>query len=132
MSTAVPPMPAEPWWSSTRACGRAYLLPGVPAESRNWPALAAIPIARVLTSLGISRITSWMASIAETEPPGELIQRLMSARGSSAESSSSWCISRLPLPSRSSSPSTMMRWCIRRRTSSSSMRSEVVVLMPPA
>ena len=99
MSTAVPPMPAEPWCSRTRACGRAYLLPGVPAESRNCPALAAIPIATVLTSLGISRITSWMASIAETEPPGELIHRLMSARGSSAESSSSWCISRLPLPS---------------------------------
>ncbi len=51
---------------------------------------------------------SWMASMAETEPPGELIYRLISERGSSAESSSSWCISRL--------------------TSSSSMRSDVGVM----
>ena len=58
MSTAVPPMPAEPWCISTRECGRAYRLPGVPAESRNWPMLAASPIASVLTSLGISRIVS--------------------------------------------------------------------------
>ena len=96
MSMAVPPMPAEPWCSRIRACGSAKRLPGVPADSRNCPALAAIPMASVLTSLGISRITSWIASIAGTEPPGELIQRRMSARGSSAESSSSWCISRLP------------------------------------
>ena len=40
---------------------------------------------------------------------------------------------RLPMRSSSSSPSTMIRWCISRRTSSSSMRSEVVwVVMPPA
>jgi hypothetical protein len=99
MSIAVPPIPADPWCSRIRACGRACRLPGAPADSRNCPALAAIPIASVATSLGISRITSRMASIADTDPPGELIQRLMSVRLSSADSSSSWCISRLPLSS---------------------------------
>ena len=73
MSTAVPPMPAEPWCISTRACGSAYRLPGVPAESRNWPMLAARPIASVLTSLGMSRIVSMIARPALTEPPGELM-----------------------------------------------------------
>ncbi len=129
MSIAVPPMPADPWCSRIRACGSACRLPGVPADSRNWPALAAIPIASVATSLGISRITSRMASIADTEPPGELIQRLMSVRLSWAESSRSWCISRLPLPSSRASPSTTMRWCISWRVSSSS--SDVMVVMPP-
>ena len=42
----------------TRECGRAYRLPGVPADSRNWPMLAASPMARVLTSFGINRIVS--------------------------------------------------------------------------
>ena len=35
--------------------------------------LAASPIARVLTSFGISRIVSRIAGPAETEPPGELM-----------------------------------------------------------
>ena len=35
--------------------------------------LAASPMASVLTSLGISRIVSMIASPAETEPPGELM-----------------------------------------------------------
>src|SRR3954471_1612085 len=115
-----------------RACGSAYRFPGVPAESRNWPALQARPIARVLTSLGIMRITSWIASIAGTEPPGELIHRPMSARGSSAESSSSCCIRRLPLLSSRTSPSTMIRWCMSRWASSSSSRpaSAVCVIAP--
>ena len=58
MSMAVPPIPADPWCSSTRECGSAKRLPGVPADSRNWPMLAASPIASVLTSLGISRMVS--------------------------------------------------------------------------
>ena len=40
--------------------------------------LAARPMARVLTSLGISRIVSMIARPALTEPPGELMYRLMS------------------------------------------------------
>ena len=58
MSAAVPPIPAEPWCIRTCACGRANRLPGVPAQSRNCPMLAASPMASVLTSLGISRIVS--------------------------------------------------------------------------
>jgi hypothetical protein len=96
MSTAVPPMPAEPWCMRMRACGSANRLPGVPAVSRNCPALAAMPTAIVETSLGIARITSMMASIAGTEPPGELIQNRMSRRGSSAARVTSWAIRRLP------------------------------------
>ena len=69
-----------------RACGSANRLPCVPAESRNWPALQAMPSARVATSHGMSRMTSRMASIDGTEPPGELIQSAMSAAGSSAAS----------------------------------------------
>ena len=56
-------MPAEPWCIRIRACGSARRLPGVPAESRNWPALHASPSASVATSFGISRITSRIASI---------------------------------------------------------------------
>ncbi|CAM5667273.1 hypothetical protein SHIRM173S_05209 [Streptomyces hirsutus] len=41
-----------------RALGRANLLPGAPTLSRNWPMLAANPMASVETSLGISRIVS--------------------------------------------------------------------------
>ena len=58
MSIAVPPMPAEPWCIRIRLCGSANRLPGVPAESRNWPMLAASPIASVATSFGISRMVS--------------------------------------------------------------------------
>ena len=42
----------------TWACGKLNRLPGVPAHSRNWPMLAARPMASVLTSLGMSRIVS--------------------------------------------------------------------------
>ena len=77
-STAEPPMPAEPWCIRMRACGRAKRLPGVPAESKNCPALQAKPRARVETSHGTSRITSRIASIDGTEPPGECIHSAMS------------------------------------------------------
>src|SRR5215218_4891516 len=71
ISTADPPIPAEPWCIRTRACRRAYRLPGVPADSRNCPALHASPIASVDTSHGTSRITSRIASIDGTDPPSE-------------------------------------------------------------
>jgi len=51
-----------------------------------------------------------MARPAVTEPPGELMYRLMSLRGSSADSSSNWPHSRLATWSSTSAPSTMMRW----------------------
>src|SRR5215207_2433749 len=121
MSTAVPPMPAEPWCIRMRACGSANRLPFVPAESRNWPALAAMPTAIVETSFGIDRMTSAMASIAETEPPGELIQKRISRRGSSAARVTSCAQSRLPPCWSSSSPSTMMRSWWSRRVSSTSI-----------
>ncbi len=78
-STAEPPIPADPWCIRMRACGSANRLPCVPAESRNWPALQAMPNASVATSHGMSRMTSRIASIDGTEPPGELIQSAMSA-----------------------------------------------------
>ena len=73
MSTAVPPMPPDGWCMSTRECRIAYRLPGVPALSRNWAALAASPMASVDTSFGMSRIVSYIASAALIEPPGELM-----------------------------------------------------------
>ena len=73
MSTALPPMPAEPRCIRMRACGSANRLPLAPAESRNCPALQASPSARVETSHGTSRMTSRMASMDGTDPPGELI-----------------------------------------------------------
>ena len=72
--------------------------------------LPARPIASVLTSFGISRIVSYMASPALTEPPGELMYRLMSLRGSSADSSSNCAQIRLATWSSTSAPSTTMRW----------------------
>jgi hypothetical protein len=118
MSTAVPPMPAEPWCIRMRACGNASRLPGVPAVSRNCPALAAMPTAMVVTSFGIARITSMIASMAGTEPPGELIQNRMSRRASSAARVSSCAMRRLPPAWSSWSPSTMMRSWKRRFVSS--------------
>jgi hypothetical protein len=87
-----------------RACGSANRLPRVPAERRNWPALQAMPNARVDTSHGMSRMTSRIASIDGTEPPGELIQSAMSAAGSSSARVRNWAASRVPLSS-SSTPS---------------------------
>ncbi len=110
MSTALPPIPDEPWCIRIRLCRSANRLPGVPADSRNCPALAAIPSASVETSLGISRIVSMIASIAGTDPPGELIHSVMSARWSSADSRNSWPISRVPLVSSRASSRTTMRW----------------------
>src|SRR3954454_12866091 len=78
MSTALPPMPAEPRCMRMRACGSANRLPLVPAESRNCPALQASPSASVETSHGTSRMMSRMASIEGTEPPGGLIHRAAS------------------------------------------------------
>ncbi len=43
---------------STWACGKLNRFPAAPAHSRNWPMLAASPMASVLTSLGISRMVS--------------------------------------------------------------------------
>ena len=90
MSTALPPMPGRARCIRMRACGSANRLPLVPAESRNCPALQARPNARVDTSHGTSRMTSRMASIDGTEPPGELIHSAMSAAGSSSASVRSW------------------------------------------
>ena len=45
MSAAVPPMPPDGWCIMIRACGSAYRLPVVPAQSRNCPIEAAMPIA---------------------------------------------------------------------------------------
>ena len=50
MSAAVPPMPPDSWCIMIRACGSANRLPGVPAQSRNWPIEAAMPMAMVATS----------------------------------------------------------------------------------
>ena len=50
--------------------------------------LAASPVATVTTSFGMSCITSYTASPASTEPPGELMNRQMSECGSSAERAS--------------------------------------------
>src|SRR6185369_6894663 len=75
-----------------------------------------------------------MASPALTEPPGELMYRLMSPRGSSADSSSNWAQSRFAIWSSTSAPSTMMRWYIRRAASWSSsvpVAASVVVMRPP-
>ena len=58
MSDAVPPIPAEGWCIMIRACGRLDRLPAVPAQSRNCPMLAAMPIASVETSFGMSCIVS--------------------------------------------------------------------------
>lgn len=58
MSAVVPPMPAEGWCIMIRALGSANRLPCAPTHSRNWPMLAAKPIASVDTSFGISRIVS--------------------------------------------------------------------------
>ena len=58
MSAAVPPMPPEGWCIMIRACGVAYRLPLVPAQSRNWPMLAASPMATVDTSFGMNSIVS--------------------------------------------------------------------------
>ena len=122
MSIAVPPMPAEPWCSRTRACGSAYRLPGVPADSRNCPALAAIPIASVPTSLGISRITSRIASIAEHRAAGGVDPEADVGARVLGREQQQLVHSRLPLPSSSASPSTTMRWCSSWRVSSSSSR----------
>src|ERR1039458_1058165 len=61
-----------------------------------------------------------MARPALTEPPGELMYRLMSLRESSADSSSSCAHSRLATWSSTSVPRTMMRWNSSRLTSCSS------------
>ncbi len=58
MSDAVPATPADGWCIRIRACGSAYRLPGVPAESRNWPIDAASPRAKVATSGSTSCMVS--------------------------------------------------------------------------
>ena len=120
MSTAVPPMPPDGWCMRTRACAMTFRLPGVPALSRNCPALAASPIASVATSFGISRMVSYMASAALIDPPGELMYSAMSRRGSSADSSRSCAQTRFATASSTSCPSTTMRWCSSRAARSSS------------
>src|SRR5690348_17242841 len=109
MSTALPPIPAEPRCIRMRACGSANRLPGAPAESRNCPALQARPRARVETSHGTSRMMSRMASMDGTEPPGELIHSATSVAESSAASASNCVISKVPLSSSSTPSSTSTR-----------------------
>src|SRR5690554_2657245 len=109
MSIALPPIPAEPWCMSTRELGRALRLPFVPAESKNCPALYAMPKTSVETSLGIVRITSRMANMAGTDPPGEWIHREMPADGSSVASAISWVASSVPLSSSRGPSSTSTR-----------------------
>jgi hypothetical protein len=109
MSTALPPMPAEPRCIKMRACGSANRLPLAPAESRNCPALQASPSASVETSHGTSRMTSRMASMDGTDPPGEWIHSAMSAAGSSTARVSSWVASSVPLSSSSTPSSTRIR-----------------------
>lgn len=80
-STALPPIPADPWCTMIRLCGSARRVPGAPEDSRSGPVLHAIPNASVLTSLRIIRKRSRSASIAGDEAPGEWIQSAMSFRG---------------------------------------------------
>src|SRR5829696_8874723 len=71
-----------------------------------------------------------MASPAVTDPPGLLMYRLMSARGSRAESRSSWAVIRLAMGSSTSDPRTMIRWwssCMASWSSSAAGRSESVI-----
>ena len=110
-STAEPPIPADPWCMRMRACGSANRLPRVPADSRNWPALHAMPNASVATSHGMSRMTSRIASMDGTEPPGELIHSATSASGSSSASVSNCVASRVPLSSSSRPSRTSTRRC---------------------
>src|SRR5690606_15266204 len=132
MSAAVPAIPAEPWCIRTRAWGMARRFPGVPAESRNWPALHARPSARVDTSQGTSRIVSRIASIEGTEPPGEWIHSAMSAEACSVARAIIWVASRVPLSSSRAPSSTSTRWRYSsRRARSSNMGGLVVSLMPP-
>jgi hypothetical protein len=109
-STADPLIPAEPWCIRTRAWGRAKRLPGVPGDSRNCPALHASPKASVATSQGTSRITSRMASIEGTDPPGEWIHNAMSFLGFSLARASSCVASTMPLSSSSTPSRTSTRW----------------------
>jgi hypothetical protein len=64
-------------------------------------------------------MTSRMASMDGTDPPGELIHKATSAAGSSAASISSWVASSVPLSSSSTPSSTR----IRRSSICSRMRS---------
>src|ERR1700722_13959182 len=66
-----------------------------------------------------------MARPALTEPPGELMYRLMAPRGSSADSSSSWAQSRLATASSTSVPRRTMRWNMSRLMSCSSRPAAV-------
>ena len=50
MSAACPCMAPEGWCIRIREWGRANRLPGAPAQSRNWPMLAARPKQMVDTS----------------------------------------------------------------------------------
>ena len=122
ISTADPPIPADPWCISTRACRSAYRLPGVPADSRNCPALQASPIASVDTSHGTSRITSRIASIDGTEPPSEWIHNAMSRSGSSAARVRICVASKVPLSSSSVPSSTTIR-CPSNRCRADSLNS---------
>lgn len=109
-STAEPPIPAEPWCMRIRACGRARRLPFAPADSRNCPALHASPRASVATSLGMRFMTSRIASIEGTDPPGEWIHSAMSDASSSAASARSCVASSVPLSSSRGPSSTSTRW----------------------
>src|SRR5690606_35035060 len=58
MSDSVPPTPADGWCMRIWQCGSTYRLPRVPAESRNCPIDAAMPIPNVATSHGMNCMVS--------------------------------------------------------------------------
>ncbi len=58
MSAAVPDEPPEGWWIMMREFGSAERLPSAPAESRNAPIEAAIPMQIVATGAFMNWIVS--------------------------------------------------------------------------
>ena len=115
MSTAVPPMPADPWCMRIRECAQGVPLAVGAGRQQELACAARQPEGEGGDVVG-DRAASRRGSRASpgTDPPGELIQRLMSARGSSAESRKSWEQRRVP-PWSSSSPSRTMIRCSRSR-----------------
>jgi hypothetical protein len=71
---------------------------------------AGQPHRHVDTALGMSCIVSLMASMEGTKPPGKLIHKLISVRGSRADRRCSWAHSSLPVDSSSGPSSSRMRW----------------------
>ena len=61
------------WWSMTWLLGRTARLPLVPADSRQAPMLAAMPMQVVATSQRRWLMVSMMPNPADTLPPGLLM-----------------------------------------------------------